>query len=157
MKIDIPGFKTLELTHAFFDLNGTLADLGQLTEVTKDKVRQLSEKLSLHLVTSDTRGAGKRISEELGLPLTIIPADRPAREAKLEILRKLGPERTVVFGNGANDELVLREASLGIVVLGAKEGAATSALIAGDMVVQSIECALDCLLDPLRLIATLRR
>ena len=116
-----------------------------------------SGRLTIHLVTSDTRGAGRRIADDLGFDLTIIPAGEGAIEAKQKILEGLGPDKTVVFGNGANDVAVLRDAALGIVVLGAAEGAASQAVLAGDMVVQSIECALDCLLDPLRVVATLRR
>jgi soluble P-type ATPase len=51
---------------------------------------------------------------------------------------------------------MLEEAALGIAVLG-PEGLAVPALLAADVLVASIEDALDLLLNPRRLIATLRR
>ena len=50
---------------------------------------------------------------------------------------------------------MLQEAALGIAVLG-PEGLAAEALLAADVVVASIEDALDLLLRPHRLVATLR-
>jgi len=61
----------------------------------------------------------------------------------------------VAIGNGANDAAMLQEAALGIAVLG-PEGLAAEALLAADVVVASIEDALDLLLRPHRLVATLR-
>ena len=61
----------------------------------------------------------------------------------------------VVIGNGANDALVLEAAALGIVVLG-PEGASSRALRAADIVCSAVTDALDLLLDPTALAATLR-
>jgi soluble P-type ATPase len=54
-----------------------------------------------------------------------------------------------------NDFLMLKEAAPGITMMQA-EGAATRALMRGDLVVCNILDALDPLANPLRLIATLR-
>jgi soluble P-type ATPase len=51
---------------------------------------------------------------------------------------------------------MLETAALGISVLG-EEGLATSALVASDLTVPHINAALDLLLDPVRIVATLRR
>lgn len=59
------------------------------------------------------------------------------------------------MGNGRNDRLMLAEAGLGIAVLG-REGSSPLALAAADVVVCSAEEALDLLLVPARLEATLR-
>ncbi len=59
-------------------------------------------------------------------------------------------------GNGANDVEMLREAELGIAVLG-YEGLAKGAADAADILVTSVHDALDLLLRPTRLLATLRR
>jgi soluble P-type ATPase len=69
---------------------------------------------------------------------------------------KLGPSQTVAIGNGANDARMLAAAVLGIATLG-PEGLATITLQAADLVVGRVEDALDLLLRPQRLIATLRR
>ncbi len=157
MKLEIPGWKTLELEHAFFDVNGTLAELGEVSSETVEKIHKLSEMLTIHLVTSDTRGKGRAIAERLRAQVEILPSGENAVEAKRNALRKLGAEHTVVFGNGANDVGALQDAVVGIAVLSAHEGAFSGALQAADVVVSSIETGLDLLLDPLRLIATLRR
>jgi soluble P-type ATPase len=68
---------------------------------------------------------------------------------------ELGAEHVVAIGNGANDAAMLQQAVLGIAVLGG-EGLATACLTAADIVVPSIESALDLLLYPRRLVATLR-
>jgi len=62
----------------------------------------------------------------------------------------------VAIGNGANDVAMLSEAAHGIAGLG-PEGLAVSALLAADVLVASIDDALELLLNPKRLIATLRR
>jgi len=50
---------------------------------------------------------------------------------------------------------MLSAAGLGIVVIG-REGAATRAIMAADLAVHDITDALDMLLDPTRLLSTLR-
>jgi len=67
----------------------------------------------------------------------------------------LGAPGTVAVGNGRNDTLMLAAAALGIGVVLA-EGAATVALQSADIVCTGILPALDLLLHPLRLAATLR-
>jgi soluble P-type ATPase len=62
----------------------------------------------------------------------------------------------VAIGNGANDAAMLSTAALGIAVLG-PEGTARESIEAADVVVTSIEIGLDLLLNPRRLVATLRR
>ena len=59
------------------------------------------------------------------------------------------------MGNGRNDALMLKEAALGIAVI-QEEGGAVETLLAADIVTHSVLVALDLLLNPLRLTATLR-
>jgi soluble P-type ATPase len=61
----------------------------------------------------------------------------------------------VAIGNGRNDTLMLQQAALGIAVM-QTGGAATTALLAGDVVTPGIVDALDLLIHPDRLKATLR-
>jgi soluble P-type ATPase len=60
-----------------------------------------------------------------------------------------------VIGNGGNDQLILKEAGLGIAILG-DEGISVTAMKNADILVKTISDALDLLLKPKRLIATLR-
>jgi soluble P-type ATPase len=61
---------------------------------------------------------------------------------------------TVAIGNGSNDQLILKEAAFGIAVLG-EEGVSVSAIKSADIVVKSIQNALDLFLKPRRLTTTL--
>jgi P-type E1-E2 ATPase len=74
---------------------------------------------------------------------------------KAEFVGELGPHSVVAIGNGANDVEMLRQAAIGIAVMGG-EGLAVGCLTAADLVVPSIEAALDLLIYPRRLLATLR-
>ena len=82
----------------------------------------------------------------------------PRNEAaqKAAFVADLGSEGVCAVGNGAIDAGMLRGARLAIVVLG-EEGLAVEALNAADVVVPHINAALDLLLRPLRLVATLRQ
>jgi len=51
----------------------------------------------------------------------------------------------VAIGNGRNDRLMLQNTSLGIAVM-QEEGAAPQALLAADVAVPDINCALDLLI-----------
>ena len=67
----------------------------------------------------------------------------------------LHPEATVAVGNGNNDQLMLKESGLGIAVLQG-EGMSRAAMENADIIVKDISDAFDLLLNPQRLIATLR-
>ncbi|MGC8790802.1 MAG: HAD hydrolase family protein, partial [Desulfurella sp.] len=69
--------------------------------------------------------------------------------------KSIGLSNLVAIGNGKNDSLMLKYAKLGICVIG-KEGANIEALQNSDIVVCDIVSALELLLYPKRLIATLR-
>ena len=68
----------------------------------------------------------------------------------------LGAAQVMALCQGANDADLLREAVLGIWVLG-PEGTAVEALMAADVVAPGVLDALELLRRPLRLVATLRR
>jgi len=119
------------------------------------RLAALSENLTAHLVTADTRGQAALIAEQLGVGLVLVtPGDEA--EQKMALVKRLGAERVVAMGNGANDAEMLQAAALGIAVLG-PEGLAAEAWQAADVVMASIHDALDLLLHPRRLVATLRK
>ena len=153
-RLDIPGFKRLELKYLVLDYNGTLALDGALVQGVGDLIRELSSTLEIHVLTADTRG---RCADRLkGLPVKIsVLETRPEDQAKLEYVQKLGGDATACVGNGRNDRLMLRSAALGLAVVGG-EGAAGTAVLSADIVVTDIVSALNLFLEPLRLLATLR-
>jgi P-type E1-E2 ATPase len=156
LSIEIPGHGTLELTHLVLDLNGTLAQDGEVLAGVAEAVERLSAELEVIIVTADTHGVADELVRPLGLrEAHIVPRGAEA-EGKLDLVDELGSGRVVAIGNGANDALMLRDAALGVAVIGG-EGAAAAAIEAADVVVTSIDDALGLLLEPRRLIATLRR
>jgi P-type E1-E2 ATPase len=155
IRVSIPGWRTLELLYLVLDLNGTIALDGQVLPGVAERLAAVSAQLMVHLVTADTQGQAAQSAERLGLRLLrIVPGDEAGQ--KLSLVAQLGPSQTVAIGNGANDARMLAAATLGIATLG-PEGLATIALQGADLVMGRIEDALDLLLWPQRLIATLRR
>lgn len=155
LDIAIPGKETLHLRHLALDVNGTLALDGALLPAVAERLARLRQVLDVHLLTADTHGTQDRVDRELGVAATRLTADRPGAEQKEAYVRALGADTVAAIGNGVNDVLMLRAAALGIVVLG-PEGLAIAALRESDVVVVRIEDALDLLLLPKRLSATLR-
>jgi P-type E1-E2 ATPase len=153
--IDVPGREPLTPRHLVLDLNGTIALDGQVLPGVAERVTALRESLAVYLLTADTRGQGAVTADRLGVRLHRLAPGQEA-EQKAGFVRRLGAAHTVAVGNGANDALMLAAAALGIAVLG-REGLAVSALQAADLVVPDVVAALDLLLTPRRLIATLRR
>lgn len=149
--IAIPGRAKLRLDHLFLDVNGTLTNRGVLIDGVSERLGRLRETLEIRLVSADTFGTLEAIAERLD-----VAAVRAAGgEEKLRLLDELGRDRCAVIGNGANDVLVLQAAAVSFAVLG-PEGASGAALQSADVVCASVSVALDLLLDPQALSATLR-
>jgi P-type E1-E2 ATPase len=155
IQVEIPGWNTLELEHLVLDLNGTAAVDGELHLGATERLPALAEHLTIHLATADTRGQAEEARSRLGALLSRIEPRAEASQ-KQALVERLGAANVVAIGNGANDTRMLSTAALGIAVLG-PEGLAVDALRAADVVVCRIEDALDLLLFPQRLVATLRR
>jgi soluble P-type ATPase len=154
LEINIPGDRKLQLKHMVLDYNGTLACDGELIAGVKENLVALADKLRIHILTADTFGKARCGLEGIKCELSIIAPD--AQDvAKLEYVKRLGAENAVCVGNGRNDQLMLKEAALGIAVI-LEEGAAVAALNAADIVCTHIVSALELLTNPLRLMATLR-
>lgn len=154
MHIDIPGYKSLELKHLALDYNGTLAFDGDIIEGVMPRLRAISESLTIHVLTADTFGhAGQKLSS-LDCTLHFIGKGDQAA-AKADYIAGIGAEYTVAMGNGRNDQLMLERSALGIGLMQG-EGVAGSALISADIICTHINHALDLLIFPLRLTATLR-
>lgn len=156
IELHIPGRGDVQLSHAVFDVNGTLATDGVLIDGVADRIAQLSDRLTVHLLTADTHGKQFQIDRQLGLIADRLKPGGFEREQKAAFVQALGAAHTVAIGNGANDVGMLEAAALGIAVIG-REGLAGEALAAADVVVADIHDAIDLLLNPKRLSATLRR
>ncbi|MGN1165188.1 MAG: HAD family hydrolase [Lachnospiraceae bacterium] len=154
MLIEIPDYKKLELEYLVLDYNGTIAIDGEVSQTVKNRLNALAEIMEIYVLTADTHGNAKEKCEGLPVMLEIFPKNGALKE-KLAIVEKLGADKCVSIGNGRNDVLMCRESGLAIAVM-EKEGMCGKLLADADICVKSIEDALDLLLYPKRLIATLR-
>jgi soluble P-type ATPase len=154
INISIPGWGNMEIENIVLDLNGTIATDGKIPSGVKEKIDCLSDKAKIYILTADTQGTANEESSDMGVELVKV-SEKDSAEVKLRVLESLDPTRTVAIGNGSNDHLILKEAALGIAVLG-DEGMSVSAMKNADIVVKNISDALDLFLKPKRLIATLR-
>jgi len=155
IEIGIPGSDDLRLVNALLDFNGTLAFDGWLIEGTADRLRALAALLELHVVTGDTTGTAREALAGLPVQLHLMPPE-DQDTAKRAVLARFDAARTVAVGNGRNDLGLLEQAALSIIVIG-REGCAAASLARADIVCASIVDALDLLLAPRRIVATLRR
>lgn len=149
--VSLPGRKPIELAHLVLDVNGTLSDGGMLIEGVADRVGQLRAQLEVTIASADTFGTAAAVAERLGVDSFVVESGAD----KARLVDRLGAGRCVAIGNGANDVAMLERAALAIAIVG-PEGASPLALAAADVVSRSVVEALDLLLDPRRLVATLR-
>lgn len=154
MRIEIPGYKVLELKYLVLDYNGTIAIDGAIPDQVKDRLRLLADELKIYVLTADTHGTARENCEELPLEIRTF-SEGSAMDAKYRTVKELGIDSCVAVGNGRNDVLMLRESSLAIAVMD-WEGMCGGLMSEADVCVHKIEDALDLLLYPKRLIATLR-
>jgi len=155
IEITIPGRGNYTIKNLVLDLNGTIALDGKMIQGVKEKVAMLSQKLDVFLVTADTNKNAGLLARDLPITLYKIK-EAEENDQKLRTVLKKGKNNTVSIGNGCNDVSMLKESVIGICVVGG-EGVSAEAMMASDLVVPTINDALDLLLKPHRLRATLRR
>ncbi len=153
LNIQIPGREELILSHLILDYNGTIAEDGNIIEGIRPRLAALSRSLSIYVITADTHGTAAQKCQGLPLQVLTFPTTEVGR-IKAEEAQKLSGG-VVTIGNGFNDIQMSDAADLSICVMG-REGCCGALLLHTDVVVTSIEDALDLLLKPGRLRATLR-
>ncbi len=116
----------------------------------------LRTRVNVQLLTADTLRILDAITTRLGVAGRRLERELPEAQQKASLVGELGAQNVAAIGNGANDVDMLPEAGLGIAVIG-PEAASMATITAADLVTTSIDDALDLLLTPVRLIATLRR
>ncbi len=152
MEILIPGTGLYTIKTLVLDLNGTLCIKGKLVPGVKRRIQTLQKK-GFHIVlfSGDTRGNAQKIAKNLKIDFKKAAT---AQEKLLEI-KKLHPKTCATIGNGRIDLLQMKAARLSIATLQA-EGVHTKTLQAADILVSSVNDALDLFIDEKSLIATLR-
>ena len=153
IKIDIPGRETLEISFVVLDYNGTVARDGILLPAAAERIRALTALVPVYIITADTYGTVEAQCRDLGAAVRTFPRDGAAK-CKREIVEKLG-SGVFAVGNGFNDIEMFDAAAMSAAVM-EKEGVCAALLPHADVFVAAPEDALDLLLKPDRLRATLR-
>jgi len=137
--------------HVVLDFTGTLSLDGSLLEGVAERLSRLAADLRVIVMTADTFGTAREALKDLPVEVRII---RDGTE-KAGAVSALGAAGVIAVGNGRNDVPMMEVAGLAIAVVG-PEGAAASLLAAADIVTRDIRDALDLVVHPLRVKATLR-
>ena len=154
IEIAIPGGKTLEIHHLVLDYNGTLAMDGELITGVSDRLKLLAGSVQIHVLTADTHGTVREKVDSIDCLVHVIGEGEQDKQ-KSHYLNSLGVDSAMAIGNGRNDTLMLSQASLGVAVL-QSEGMSPMAMTASDICCSNINDALELLLKPSRVKATLR-
>ena len=153
LKINIPGREELTLSHLILDYNGTIAEDGEIIESIRPRLAELAKDLSICVITADTHGTAAKKCEGLPLEVLTFPTTEVGAIKAAEAMKLSGG--VITIGNGFNDIPMSDAADLSICVIG-REGCCSALIAHTDVTVTSIEAALDLLLIPGRLRATLR-
>lgn len=155
LKVEVPGFSNLDLEYLVLDFNGTIAIDGTLIPGVKERINELAQHLKIFVITADTFGTVKEECKDLNVEFFVLKKHLGTKEKESFVIN-LGVEKVTAIGNGSNDKLMLQQARLGIAAL-QNEGTSLQTLMSADVVTTSINDALDLLLKPKRLVATLRQ
>jgi soluble P-type ATPase len=153
MTYDIPGQGQIEIRTIILDLNGTLSVVGTVPSGVKERLSQLKDAgFKIVFFTGNTRNDADVLAASLGVEWKLA---KNAKE-KRDLAQQLEPGTCVSIGNGLIDLELMKVVKLRIVTLQA-EGVHVQTLLNSDIVIPSINDALDLFLDEQRLIATLRK
>jgi soluble P-type ATPase len=151
--LQLPGAEPRLFRHLLLDFNGTLAEDGQLLDGVTQPLCVLAKKLEIHVITADTHGSARDQLAALPVKLHVLGHENQTR-AKAEFLLSLDGA-CVAVGNGRNDTEMLRLAGLGIALI-EPEALSRHTLENADLICLNIYRALELLLKPARLVASLR-
>lgn len=149
--LEIPGSAPLLIKQLVLDFTGTLSCDGILLPGVAERLKKLAENLQITVLTADTFGTAAEQLRPLPVNLHLIQMGQD----KAVFMASFKKCETAAIGNGRNDVEMVRMAGLGIAVIG-PEGCAGELIATAKIVCLNISAALDLLLNPLRIKATLR-
>jgi len=155
--VDIPGFGRFECTTVVSDYTGTHSFDGTIQPGVRSRLIELAKRVELHIVTADSFGTAARELAGIAEPY-LLRSERHDVE-KAEYVSRLDLRHVAAFGNGNNDRLMLKAVKDGgglAVAVDNGEGCAVDAILNANLFVTGAENAIDLLLEPVRLKATLR-
>lgn len=155
IKTQIPGWGELAIENLILDFNGTIAKDGRVLDGVKELLEKIHDQgVTIYIVTADTNGTVMEECAKLPVEVKIFDSDTVARDKRC-LCQSLGCERTASIGNGKNDIQVFPVSVFSIAVIG-NEGTYTKSAMQADVLVTDICNALELLLSPNRMTATLR-
>jgi len=154
ISLAIPGWGELNIEYLVIDYNGTCALDGKIIEGVKETIERISRYIKVFIITADSYDNVDDEVNIIGFNVLKVKKEESGID-KARVVKELGPDKVVAIGNGANDALMLKEAALGIGVIG-DEGCASSLIKESDIVVNHILDALGMILHPERIVATLK-
>jgi soluble P-type ATPase len=166
IRIKIPYFHdddpdtTLLITRIVSDYTGTLSFGGRLIPGVEDRLKRLKEIVE-HIDVLSADSFGTATEQLAGVPLTpkIYEQNERHNFLKGKHAAENIPIQVVAFGNGNNDELLLKTVKKAgglAVAVDNGEGCSVHAMKNANIFIVGIVHALDLLLEPRRCIATLR-
>jgi P-type E1-E2 ATPase len=152
--VPIPGWGELSVEYLMLDFNGTAAVDGKLKKDVRDAIEKISRYIKVFIITADSYDS---VDAELAaINVTFIKVNKNASgEEKAKVVRELGPEKVVAIGNGSNDAAMLKEAALGIAVIG-DEGCSSAVMKESVILVTDTVKACGLVMHPERILATIR-
>jgi soluble P-type ATPase len=151
--IERPGQEPLEIEYLLIDFEGTLAMDRRVHPKAKDKINLLSKRLKIYIFAKEEKERVEEVLKRVKAEIVFLNRGEASKQ-KLELIQRLGAFRTAVIGNGIDDLSIMKEAALGMVILG-KEGTSGVLIQIANLVFTDVIDALDFLLKPLRQRATL--
>ena len=149
----VPGVGTIEIDTLVVDSNGTLTVKGELVSGVVERIYQLqSLGVNVVMISSDQRGSARELADSMGI--TYYEANN-SRE-KEDILLSLGSKKVAAIGNARIDIGLFVQSIVSIATLQG-EGIHKDVIDRVDVIVPSINDALDFFLDENTFIATMRR
>ena len=149
--IELPNQPAIILDKLVLDYTGTLSLDGELLPGIADKLQEISKRIRIIILTADTFGKAKECLKRLPVEIHIVKTGKD----KERLVDEMGAHRVIAIGNGQNDVAMIRAAAIGIAVIG-PEGVSGDLLVTARVIVKDIFDALNLIIKPLRLKATLR-
>lgn len=149
----VPGLGEIEIKTLVFDLNGTISNRGKVIDGVVERMSKLKKSgFRLIMITSDQRGLGAKTAESL--KMEYFQAETSADKEK--IILSLDPMTIAAFGNSRIDIGMFHHARVSIACIEG-EGIHAEIFRFADILVKSINDALDLFLDQDSFISTMKR
>jgi soluble P-type ATPase len=155
--IDIPGSGKRHIRIVVSDYTGTHSFGGVIEPAVKRRLKDLVALVDLHIVTADSFGTAERELAGIAVPYMLQTGSHDVEKAAY--VSQFDLQHVAAFGNGNNDRLMLKAVKEGgglAIAVDNGEGCAMDAMRHADVFVVGAANAIDLLLDPVRLKATLR-